>query len=216
MARGFTLLEIMLALFVFALLVGGVFSIAAGTTQLADEMEQEHERDAQLNRFGEFCGHLFRSLDGTARVRLRARQNGGQYLGQLAVQNAPQVFAGAVPVEDGITSLESEETPGGFLRVVLKTSAPENERTSTAGGTRLVLLENVARCDWRFFNPSSSQWESVWNESLPLTAVSSVPAENAVAARRPGLIELTLAIGADAPRRFVFWTPPAQTTTAQP
>jgi hypothetical protein len=107
------------------------------------------------------------------------------------------------------------------------------------------LLEDVARLEWKFFNPQSNEWEPVWNQNVTFTSpaedsslptsggqtpppgAAPAPAPPAAgggslqifgAGQRPGLIELTLAQRAEPPRRFVFWVPPAQvpTGTAMP
>jgi len=37
-----------------------------------------------------------------------------------------------------------------------------------AARQRLVLLDNVARCQWAFLNPQSGEWEPLFNEHLNL------------------------------------------------
>lgn len=228
-ASGFTLLEIILAMFVLVLLVSGIFGIVGGTTQLTDEMSRAHERDARRHSFAEFCSRMLRNLPGGAQVRLRVKQEGNHYLGEIALKDAPSPvgFLGA----NGITLLRTEQMTDGYLRVILDMFSHDE---STGGGLvnkeapkqSIVLLEGVAKCEWRFFNPLSREWEPVWNEKLsfgpaPLIEPVDSPVPGAVPGQapapvsivpsqsRPGLVELTLAIGADAPQRFVFWVPPA-------
>jgi prepilin-type N-terminal cleavage/methylation domain-containing protein len=227
-ARGFTLLEIILAMFVLVLLVTGIFAIVGGTTQLADEMERAHERDARAHSFAQFCERTLRNLPANAQVRMRLTQSGNQYIGELALKNAPSPIGSTGA--NGMTILRTEQATDGYLRVVLEMLTNEEARAKELGKgdavkQKLVLLENVAKCEWKFFNPLSGEWESVWNDKLSLAPLqASEPATppgpgQALAqpqvppslgnARRPSLVELTFAIGADAPRRFVFWVPPA-------
>jgi len=228
-ARGFTLLEIILAMFVLAMLVAGIFAIVGGTTQLADEMERAHERDARVHSFAQFCERTLRNLPANAQVRMRLKQSGNQYLGELALKNAPSPI-GATGA-NGMTILRTEQATDGYLRVVLEMLTNEEAGAKELGKSdtakqRLVLLDNVAKCEWKFYNPLSTEWEPVWNEKLSFSppqssdlTTPSAPAQTAAPtqapasfggiARRPSLVELTFAIGADAPRRFVFWVPPA-------
>ncbi len=222
-APGFTLLEIILAMFVLVLLVSGIFAIVGGTTQLADEMTRAHERDARRHSFAVFCGRMLRTLPGSAQVRFRTKQEGNHYLGELALKNAPSPIGNMGA--NGMTLLRTEQMPDGYLRVVLE-MIPSDEMEGGGRGRgeavkqRLILLEGVAKCEWKFFNPMSREWEPVWNDKLTFgLAAGSDSVESTVEstqrktitsiARRPGLVELNLAIGADAPQRFVFWVPPA-------
>ncbi len=228
-APGFTLLEIILAMFVLVLLVSGLFAIVGGTTQLADEMSRAHERDARRHSFAEFCARMLRTLPGSAQVRLRVKQEGNHYLGELALKNAPSPI-GSMGA-NGMTLLRTEQAPDGYLRVVLEmipSDESEGGRLGKGEATKqsIILLEGVAKCEWRFFNPVSREWEPVWNDKLSFgpspvsepvepVAPGAAPSQPQVSAslgspaRRPGLVELNLAIGPDAPRRFVFWVPPA-------
>jgi len=239
--HGFTLMEIILAMFVLVLLVTGIFAIVGGTTQLADEMERAHDRDARQHSFAQFCERTLRNLPANAQVRMRLTQSGNQYLGELALRNAPSPVGSTGA--NGMTLLRTEQAPDGYLRVVLEMLTNEEAAAREHGRgdvvkQRLVLLENVAKCEWKFFNPQSGEWESMWNDKLSLAstpagaaAAPGVPGQPGVAppqapvslgnARRPGLVELNFALGADAPRRFVFWVPPAappggQATGANP
>ena len=252
---GFSLLEITLALFVVTLLLGAIFSIVGGTTQLTSSMENQQEREARVHRFAEFCERLLRGLPGEARVRLRAKQSGNHYLSEFAMLNAPPVFAGAGG-GNGLTIIETEEEASGYLRVVLKVlsaeeaSASELGKADTAKQQRLVLMDGVSQCDWKILNPVSGDYETVWNKDLSFaaemqrrlqmaspaatapppaalppadasqpaqpnqpvagTAMTSLPGS----AQRPGLVELTLRVGAEPARRFVFWVPPARSPDA--
>lgn len=228
-APGFTLLEIILAMFVLVLLVSGIFGIVGGTTQLTDEMSRAHERDARRHSFAEFCSRMLRNLPGGAQVRLRVKQEGNHYLGEIGLKNAPSPI-GSLGA-NGITLLRTEQMTDGYLRVILEMfshdeSAGGGLANKEATKQSIILLEGVAKCEWRFYNPLSREWEPVWNEKLsfgPVPLVDPVaspapggdpgqapaPVSIGPSSSRPGLVELTLAIGAEAPQRFVFWVPPA-------
>ena len=105
-------------MFVLVLLVTGIFAIVGGTTQLADEMERAHERDARLHSFAQFCERTLRNLPANAQIRMRLTQSGNQYLGELALKNAPSPI-GATGA-NGMTILRTEQATDGYLRVVLE------------------------------------------------------------------------------------------------
>lgn len=169
---GFTLLEMALTMLIVAILMTAIFAVVGGTTQLADSMERGQDRDGQRHAFSQFCERTFRALPGNGLVRLRVKQSGNHYLSELALKNAPSVFSG---VGGGaVTILSTEEQADGYVRVVL-TSLTEEEATDADNGKldptkspRIVLLENVAKCEWKIYEPRSQQWVTLWNEKAPL------------------------------------------------
>ena len=179
-ARGFTLLEIVLAMFVLALLVSSIFGIVSGTTQLADEMERAHERDAQSHSFAQFCERTLRQLPAEAQVRLKVKQSGKQYLSQLAILNAPSVLGAANGGSNGLTILEMDQQPDGYLRAILTfvpaTEITAHEAEGGKGGQSLVLLTDVARLEWKFFNSLTNEWEPMWNPNLVFTSPAEASA----------------------------------------
>jgi len=221
--RGFTLLEMMMVMFILTLLLGAVFGIVQGTVQLTDDMTLEQERDARQRGFTQFCERTFRNLPAQATVRMRVKRTGSRYLSQLVLKDAPIAFASNGAGATGLTILETEEAPDGYLRVVLKWLTPEEvnaweQGDSSVGQQKLLLLENVAVCEFKFYNPQSREWEPVWNDKISLiqqvTDVDGSPAsQDGPLGQRPSLVELRLGIGAEEVQRWVLWTPPGQPPT---
>ena len=171
---GFTLLEIVITITLLAVLLAAVFGIAAGTTQLAAETQYQQDRESEAHTFAHLCDRLFRALSAQSQVRLRVKQSGNRYLSQLAILNPPAVLG---PSGNILMMLETEETPSGYLQVVLKTYASEDIQAMESGDSsfankaarqRLVLLENVAQCKWAFLSPASGEWEPLFNEHMNL------------------------------------------------
>jgi prepilin-type N-terminal cleavage/methylation domain-containing protein len=234
---GFTLLEMVIVMFITALLASAVFGIVNAVTQLTHDLTTSQQRESRTHAFVELCSRTFRSLPPSAMVRLRTRQAGNLYTTQLAMGDAPSPLA----VSAGpFTILETEETVDGYLRLVVRSLTDEQlaawELGEASVGTRVVLLENVRMLEWQVFNPQSLQWQSVWNLGMPLTAMrepdqagnppppggnpgTAPPGEAPLppAAEqgvnllglplRPGVIELRFALGNEPPQRWVFWVP---------
>lgn len=240
--HAFTLMEMMVVMMVLTLLLGAIFGIVRGTVQLTDEVSVAQAREARLHGLAQFCERTLRALPAHAMVRLRTQQTGSRYLSQL-------VLAGSLPLltaegsPDDVTVWETEEAPGGYLRLQMRCLTADEamawDQGDTSVGTRLLLLENLAELEWRFFNPSSSQWEPLWNDRLPLprrttpvipvteaeertgasadeqaekpdASVAAGQGELLHAGRRPSLMELTLIQGTDVPQRWIFWVPEAE------
>lgn len=168
----FTLLEMTLAMFIFSLLIAAVFVIVRAVTQLSNDLTVEQQRDARTHAFVEMGTRILRSLPPEAMVRLRTKQTGSRYLGQLVLAGAASPLTGG---GGGVTVLETEEAPDGYLRLVLRSLAPDQalawEKGDSSAGVRVLLLENVAMLEWKFFNVRSGEWEPVWNDKLGLASV---------------------------------------------
>jgi prepilin-type N-terminal cleavage/methylation domain-containing protein len=214
---GFTLLEMVLAMFILSLLIGAIFTIVRSVTQLANEMTMELQRDGRTHGFLDLCSRTFRSLPPEAWVRLRTKQAGGRYLSQLVLTGGASPLSGQT---GGITVLETEEVPDGYFRLAMRVLTPEQavawEKGDAAVGIRLPLLENVATLDWKFLNMDTGEWEPLWNDKLDLQSLTNPQTDGVTGApvapivsRRPSLVELKLAFGAEPPQRHVFWVPPA-------
>ena len=244
-----------LALFIFGLLMVAVFSIVRAVTQLSTDLTNEQQRDARTHGFIEMTTRLFRSLPPEAMVRLRTKQTGSRYLSQLVMAGSPSPVTGA---GGGVTVLETEEAPDGYLRLVLRSLTQEQaiawDKGDSSAGVRVVLMENIATMDWKFFNPISGEWEPLLNDKLNLANVLQLGADAmgpgagppgapgadgspqpppadpsnpdptggglppgpeglqpglaSAAGRRPSIVELKFALGAEPVQRWVLWTPP--------
>jgi hypothetical protein len=225
----------MLVMFITTLLVSAIFGIVNAVTQLTHSLTTSQQRESRTHAFIELCSRTLRSLPPNAMVRLRTKQDGGHYITQLALADAPSpLSASAGP----FTVLETEVAPDGYLRLVIR-SIPDDlvlawEMGQENIGTRLVLLENVRMLEWLVFNPDTRQLQSVWNEGMALTAMrepaqqpnagpqtpgGAAPPPNNIpqdvqeamntlgGPQRPGLIELRFALGNEPPQRWVFWVP---------
>lgn len=182
---GFTLLEMMMVMFITTLLMTAVFGIVNALTQLTQDLTTSQQRDARKHAFVELCSRSLRNLPPNAMMRLRTRQEGGLYTTELALGDAPSLLsASAGP----FTILETETTVDGYLRLVVRSLSEEQLLAWEMGdkrlGTRVVLLENVRMLEWLVFQPQTRQWISVWNEGLPLTALRE-PARSAAQPERP-------------------------------
>lgn len=213
---GFTLLEMVIVMFILALLVGAIFGIVRGVTQLTNDMTVEQQRDSRMHGFIELCSRTFRNLPPNAIVRLRTKQAGGRYLGELVLVGARSPVSGDA---GGVTLLQTVEAPDGYLRVMMRamTAAQVSawEKGDEDAGLRVPLMENVATLEWKFFNVVSGEWEPVWNEKLQLDA-SGMASLSGAYAPRPGLVELRLAFGSEPAQRHVFWVPPSEAVGREP
>jgi prepilin-type N-terminal cleavage/methylation domain-containing protein len=198
--RGFSLLELVLAMGVLGILMAGIFAVAKSTTEMSGELTSQQERTMMKQNLIEFLRRSFRSLPGGAELRLENRQSGGVYIPSLTVVNGGICFSpgAAMPPDIGL-ELTAEERPGGYLRLLLRT-LDEKQTISLRSGQQvrtnnnnptLPLADGVSQFEWRFYDPYSDRWETVWRD-----------------ARRPLMAELNLQLDDGQPLRAVFWIPP--------
>lgn len=212
--RGFTLLEMMLVMFIISLLVAAVFGIVNSVTQLTNDMTVTQQREARRTGFHQLCARTFRKLPPSAIVRLRNAQTGGQLSSTITLVGAVSPLTGDA---GGVTVLETEKGLDGYMRVLLRTLRYDEvaawERGDTQVGLRVPLLEGVASLEWKFLHSLSGEWSPFWNEKLDLsmlTTSSGAPSPILPQAPRPGMVEMHIAFGIEPPQRHIFWVPPAQ------
>lgn len=183
-AQAFTLLEVVIVLFIVALLLSAVYSIARGALTLADDIQRHERREARQQALTVFCERLLAEVPASAALNVRTTQEDGRYLSSLELQNMRSPFDGS---PGWIVSMQTEIAAGGSLRLVLVCRQPQHADRAH----RVLLLDDLSACAWHVFDPASRQWTGMWQGHS-----------------RPPLLELILAQGVDTPRRRVFWLPP--------
>ena len=222
---GFTLLEVVIVLAIVGMLLSVIFSITQGTLTLADDIQRHQRRDSRLYAYIDFCEHLLTDLPATTALNIQTTQEGAAYLSKLELQNVSSPFDGA---PQQIVTMQTEPLTGGGMRMVLssrKMPDPQLPRSQPAAAeVKVVLFDNLSRCEWRAFDPASQRWTPLWSEQLQIAIPAPVPTQPATAPAAPSapsaappppvrslhppMIELQFASGIDPSRRWVFWIPP--------
>lgn len=209
--NGFTLLELVLALLLIALLVGMIFGTARSSLILGNNVVQTQNEEMLHQAFFDFLGNRFAALPGNTRMELAVTDAGSHYLSDLTLEQVPLSFTwgGAERTAKAIR-LSTVKRRSGFLDIVL--SYYENEiidPSSTDGsGTafsstisseepfaEIVLLTDVAYFEWRVMDGRTLEYQYDWD----------------IAGRLPLQMELICAFGAQGEEiRQIFWIPPRQ------
>ena len=203
---GFTLLELVLAMALLALIVGMVFATARSSLALGNTIVKSQNEEMLHQAFFELLSQRFAALPGNTRMDLKVEGAGAHYISDLTLQNVPLSFTwGGQERIAKTVQISTVKRRGGYLDIVLRYY--ENEilegSASTFGSTALdkkpfaeiVLLEDVAFFEWRVLDAAKMEWQYDWN----------------VQGRLPLQLELTMAIGAKGEEmRQVFWLPPKQ------
>jgi prepilin-type N-terminal cleavage/methylation domain-containing protein len=205
-SQGFTLLELVIAMGLLAILVGMVFGTARTSLALGNNIVETQNREMLHQAFFELIHRKFSSLPGNTRFELEVSDSGSHYLSDLTLQNVPLAFTwgGQARIAKAV-QISTVKKRSGYLDVVLRYYENEILEDSasnfkTAAGdnkpfAEIILLSDVAFFEWRVLDGRSMEWQYDWD----------------LQGRLPLQIELTLAIGSKGEEiRQVFWVPPKQ------
>lgn len=201
---GFTLLELVIAMGLLAIIVGMVFATARTSLDLGNTIVKSENQEMLHQAFFELLSQRFSALPGNTRLDLKVEGSGSHYLTDLTLQNVPINFTWGQERTAKALQIATVKRRSGYLDIVLRFY--ENEILEGSAATpgkfvdkkpfaEIVLLEDVAFCEWRVMDAQTMEWQYEWD----------------VQGRLPLQIELTMAIGAKGEEmRHVFWLPPKQ------
>jgi prepilin-type N-terminal cleavage/methylation domain-containing protein len=207
--RGFTLLELVVALLLVALLAGMIFTTSYSTLALGNSVVKTQSEEMLHQAFFDFLENSFSALPGNTRMELTTTDSGTHYLSDLTLQNVPLSFTwGGEERTAKAIRLSTLKKRSGFIDIVLsyyENEIIEEESSSRPGGTasrsdeepfaEIVLLTDVAYFEWRLLDGRTMGYQYDWD--LP--------------GRLPLQMELICAFGVDGGEiRHVFWIPPRQ------
>lgn len=207
-SRGFTLLELVIAIGILAILVGMVFGTARSALALGNTVVKTQDEEMMRQAFFDLLGRRFSSLPGNTRFDLQVRDSGRLYLSDLTFQNVPLGFTwgGETRIAKAV-QISTVQKRSGYLDVVLRyyeneilegsevTSDSKAAALSKEPFAEIVLLEDVAYFEWNLLDGRTMEWQYEWD----------------LQGRLPMQIELKMAIGAAGQEmRHVFWLPPKQ------
>ena len=203
---GFTLLELVLAMMVLAVVVGMVFATARTSLALGRTIVESQNEEMLHQAFFDLLENRFSSLPGNTRLDLAVTESSSHYLSDLTLQNVPLSFTwGGEERTAKAVQLATVKRRSGYLDIVLRYFENEIlEGSESQFGTtsldnepfaEIVLLEDVAYFEWRVLDGRSLEWAYDWD----------------IQGRLPLQMELVMAIGAKGEEiRKVFWIPPKQ------
>lgn len=213
--RALTLIEVMVALGVLVVLVGGIFLIVQTSLKTVLMIDTAASREDEITNLTDVLRNGFRNLPAQAQMIAKPVVQGGveEYL--FIFRNAPGflTWSPASEAENLIVllSLRRDDENDGW-RVCLKRFAPpENFSETEFDPTRILLLgRNIPWLELvgdfqqikvRFFNAQNEQWSDIW----------TTPND------RPNLVEFSLISERTRDARSeaaVIWIPPVKVRLA--
>ena len=201
---GFTLLEVLLALAVLAVLVAGLAGISSTALRLGQRVVEAQQEEAVRDSFERILRENLSEIAPDSPVRLAMNDSGG---GQsLVLGNAAGIFPVTdLPLVMDSVALESKRDRSGRLALSLvfyagdywqamQDNAFEQDLTVS-----LPLRSGFEKLEWQVYDSVNEEWLTEWDES----------------GRRPHYLALVYRFTGDpADSRMVVWLPRLQTAIA--
>ena len=180
--RGFTLLEVVIALGLMGMLAGMIFRVARTSVQLSQIVVDEQNVTMERNAFFNLLKTHFQQIPGNAVLRLESSdsRSGGvsRKLFTLTFQNVPMSFNwGDTPMTAEAIELATIEQRDGFVDVVLRFYDDQILQDSNSMGqddiepvAEIILIENLWMCDCEVVDGNTMEQFTDWdnNNKLPL------------------------------------------------
>lgn len=172
--RGFSLVEMILALGIFALLAGAVFISVQAITTASVTLAEEQMRARRMDAFLTWCRRGFRAVPPRALLILRTRDTGPAGLAvELILRRSPGAFSlgewdargpdlvlAALPDGKGTATLAIARFPGAWSLDDLGKNLRDQDW--------LPLLEGIRTLRWSFWDPVAAQFVEQWPPDTPL------------------------------------------------
>ncbi|MEP4079503.1 prepilin-type N-terminal cleavage/methylation domain-containing protein [Haloferula sp.] len=209
---GFTLLELVLAIGLLAMLAGMIFAVASQNIALGRTVVDKQNEESVDTALFELLDTMFAALPGNARLELLVESGGSDLLSSISsdmtIQNVPLGFTwGGVERIAQSIQLSTVRRRDGFYDIVLRYYEGEIlEETQRVGDSaqvgeeepfaEVVLLEDVTVFAWQVLDGRSmDEWQPDWE----------------IAGRLPLQLELTyMRDPTSEVIRHVFWIVPKQ------
>lgn len=191
---GFTLLEVILGVLILGLLAAVLFALVESTLGAASQLSIKQAQTQELNGLIEICRETFVTLDGRSQFTSSVKPaSGGGYTQELRIENGPLAFAWqGTGLEKGTTTVSPRPQANGLLAFCLLheiTVDPVDGAPLPPKPKWFVLVRDIKKLEWRFFDPRSAVWRKEWEEG----------------GFRPSMVELVLQSPANPDEtRFVF------------
>ncbi|MEM7699246.1 MAG: type II secretion system protein [Verrucomicrobiota bacterium] len=191
---GFSLLEIIVAMIILALLSGAVMTVLYRAGDIASEVRESDRRDEELNRFMSLLGETIESLPDGSTLTVTAPEDSTSGFHELTIENASTSFDfGRLigTVEETVIALRPTASPRyaaeaaePLFDLVLSRSdfAPDAEdsggmmfrggadewmQIDEDGRYWLPLVQGVSTATWRYWDEEQDEWLDLWDDEAP-------------------------------------------------
>lgn len=189
-----TLLEVVLALAVLAMLAATIFLMVETTMRATVIIQENWTRQQQVDRLTYLCRHTLRNLPRSATITGGIEQVDGKEMPVLTFKNLPglEVFGTSGLPDEEISLMGTPRLGGGYHLAVRILTPPPEQRLDPPTEDYITLIQDLSVLEWRFFQTGDEEWRYEWTDEQ----------------NRPSLIQLVLmAIEESRTNRATFWIP---------
>lgn len=170
--RGFTLIEVVIALGMMAALILLCARLATANIQLANGIQQQQSENSMREGFFEMLKQHLCSLPGNARIELQYTKGAQPYEYTLVLQNVPLAFTwGGVERIAKAVEIAGVKRRDGFINVVMRyyenPIISDEEQVVDARReepfAEVILMENLRFFEWRALDGRSMDWLLDWD-----------------------------------------------------
>jgi hypothetical protein len=195
---GFTLFEVLIAIGIFMLLVGGIFASVRAAFVTSAQVASRQLESERSDAFQQLLRKFFAALPADAKTELRLRNLSGRGdVVELLVWPAPPFLRFGSDPGDGVAISGLPDGRGNFrisLGYFRADDSPEDRDKRLQEGKWLPLMPDVAEMRWRMAPMRNPVMAETW------TAGNG----------RPGIAELTLRMATGDSGTYSYWVPPLQ------
>lgn len=167
-SHAFTLIEVLLAMGVIGLLIGGVYGLANGAIQLGASMNQSRISETRLTNFTAAWRDYLENLPPGIRLSCgleKAKRGAG---GNLLIEGGqvPFVWTSRVRLADAVefAVVRGKETGSLQLNVRhLKRLEKPNAFDAYSQIAELTLLDGLKEFRWEFYDTEKKRWFATWD-----------------------------------------------------
>ena len=164
---GFTLLEVLAAMVLIMLVIGGVYGISGAAVELGRSMSEARIVETRVTNFVAIWRDYFENLppDIQFSAGVEKVDRGGS--GAILIEGGPMPFAwhAALRQAEAVEFRVEYDANRKLALVVRHLQRPE--RPTRPGAYEVIaempLLEGVEEMKWQFFEPVDEQWFSNWD-----------------------------------------------------
>lgn len=202
---GFTLIEVMLAMGILVILVGGLAGITAASIRLGRGILEAQQDDSVRDGFERIIRENLSSIPQDSPFLLRNEGFGGSQ--SVIFSKASGLFpVSGLPLVMDSVSLETRRGRDGFLTLWLVYYAGDLAQALQDNSVEKEMLvqipfkDSLEMLQWRVYDPTTDEWTDVWEE----------------AGRRPHYLEMIYRFAGDTvDHRMVFWLPRLQSAAGR-
>lgn len=171
-SRGFTLIEVVIALGLMSALIIMCARLATANIQLANGISKQQSENTMRESFFEMMKMQLSSLPGNTRMELHTTQGSQPYEYTLTLQNVPLAFTwGGVEKVAKAVEIAGVKRRDGFINVVMRYY--ENQILSDTDNisdvdreepfAEVILMEDLRFFEWRARDSRTMEWQLDWD-----------------------------------------------------